>query len=303
MFAPESFPKLASPVQADWMPLFVSPIRGSSERLVAGVIVASDRDFHIEMANELGRLRCFYGDGAEAIILAMHVVREQLEHDLAEKGVNGLRSGIDIGGFEIGAKRSVEGLSLLQIGQSWMSALSSLYSKSEFYDESSEGLPPAENTQFQKVTDRLPLLVMEYVSVQRTGLVNYFNRDVVLQKRQKTSQAYEISIDFAGSKLVANFGTLRAGNIVGSINRIKRRLWDLKVDRDKETDTAFRRSHELIVQRPPANDPQITERQHKDLTEALTGLESQADQEELRLLPMSSVKEIGDHLIKMEARS
>ena len=233
----------------------------------------------------------------------MHVVREQLEHDLADKGVSGLLSDINIGGFEIGPKRSVEGSSLLQIGQSWMSALSSLYSKTEFYDEILEDLPVVENAKLQGVADRLPMLVMEYVSVQRTGLVNYFNRDVVLQKRQKTSQAYEVSIDFAGSKLVANFGTLRAGRIVGSVNIIKRRLWDLKVDRDKETDTAFHRSHELIVQRPPANDPQITERQHKDLTEALKGLESQANQEELLLRPMSSVKEIGDHLIKIEARS
>jgi hypothetical protein len=289
-------------VQAEWMPLFISPIRGSFERLVAGVIVANQSGFHIEMANELGRLHCLYGDGAEAITLAMHVVREQLEQDLARNGIDGLRSGIDIGGFEFGPIRSVEGLSLRQIGQSWMAALSSIYSKSEISDQSSETSSLVENTQLRGLTDRLPVLVMEYVSVQRAGLTNYFNRDVVLQKRQKTSQAYEVSIDFAGSKLVANFGTLRAGGIVGSVNRIKRRLWDLKVDRDKEVNSAFHRSHELIVQRPPANDPQITERQHKDLTEALKGLESQADQEELRLLPMSSVKEIGEHLIKMEAR-
>ncbi|ODP36560.1 hypothetical protein BFL28_19855 [Sphingomonas turrisvirgatae] len=109
-----------------------------------------------------------------------------------------------------------------------------------------------------------------------------------------------MSIDFTGSKLVANFGTLQVGQITRSVDLIKRRLWDLKVDRDAEATNIFRRSHEMLVQVPAANDPQVTDRQYENLQIALQALEEQADQEELRLAAFNSVAAIGERLLAFE---
>jgi hypothetical protein len=71
-----------------------------------------------------------------------------------------------------------------------------------------------------------------------------------------------VFIDFSGSFLVANFGTLLLTNRAQSVDKIKRRLWDLKVDRDKQQESMMiSRTHEMIVQHPAPDDPQITERQ------------------------------------------
>jgi hypothetical protein len=82
---------------------------------------------------------------------------------------------------------------------------------------------------------------------------------------------------------------------------IKQRLWELKVARDRDPAWPIRRQHEMIIQRPDANDPQFSLKQRDNAHEALSSLESQADQEELRLRALGSVAEIGDHVLALEA--
>ena len=116
---------------------------------------------------------------------------------------------------------------------------------------------------------------------------------------RRRTDASGVFIDFAGSKIVANFGTLTAQNAT-SINRIKRGLWDLKIDRDREP-TIHKRTHEMLVQHPSFDDPQITEKQWDKISGSLKSLEQQADQVEIRLRPLHSVKDIGEHLLEKEA--
>ena len=102
--------------------------------------------------------------------------------------------------------------------------------------------------------------------------------------------------------LCANFGTLRAGGIAPSVNVIKRRLWDLKVDRDRDPNGLLVRQHEMIVQSPRLRGSAgHGERQYANIVGGTTGLEAQADQEALRLRPLSTVAEIGEHILTAEA--
>jgi hypothetical protein len=101
--------------------------------------------------------------------------------------------------------------------------------------------------------DRLPLLIMNYFKEGRERYARHFSADL----REGADAAQQV-IDFSGSKLVANFGTLQASAISKSIHLIKRRLWDLKVERDRDP---MHRQHEMILQRPFPDDSQITERQ------------------------------------------
>jgi hypothetical protein len=83
-------------------------------------------------------------------------------------------------------------------------------------------------------TDRLPSLVLDYVTRRRPGLTEFFNETIRHDLPTRRGNVSRVIIDYAGSRLVANFGTLSVVSHAASVDRIKRRLWDLKVARDQE---------------------------------------------------------------------
>ena len=78
-------------------------------------------------------------------------------------------------------------------------------------------------------------------------------------------------------------------------------MWDLSVDKERESSSMMKRNHEMIVQAPAKNDPQISDTQYKNVIEAIRVLEAEADTNEIRLRPMTSVEQIGEHLLAAEA--
>lgn len=297
-----SFPTFARSLRAQWAPVFLTPIRGSEERLVIGVAVLSDSGFHIEAANALSRLQCLYGAQADIVIQVAAIALDELRYDLSARYAEAL---LDfrptITGVSLGSVRESEGVSLQSIGQAWMSALSSLYDADALAVAlEAEDTEATYEDRFEALAsgDRLPVLVLDYVVGERAGLAGFFRSD--LGKRPRRRSSHEVSIDFTGSKLVANFGTLQVGQISRSVDLIKRRLWDLKVERDSETAAVFRRSHEMLIQMPAPNDPQVSEKQYENLDIAKKALEEQADQEELRLEAFTSVAAIGQRVLLSE---
>ncbi|MEE8609665.1 MAG: hypothetical protein V3V60_11620 [Sphingomonas aquatilis] len=301
-FDTSSFPAFARSIRAQWAPVFLTPIRGSEERLVVGIAVLSDSGFHIEPANALTRLQCLYGAQADIVIQVAANALDEMRYDLSARHAEAL---LDfrptITGVSLGSVRVAEGVSLQSIGQAWMSALSSLYDADAVTVALEADDPEATyEERFEALTsgDRLPVLVLDYVVGERAGLAGFFKSD--LGKRPRRRRSHEVSIDFTGSKLVANFGTLQVGQISRSVDLIKRRLWDLKVERDSETAEVFRRSHEMLIQMPAPNDPQVSERQYENLDVAKKALEEQANQEELRLEAFTSVAAIGQRVLLSE---
>jgi hypothetical protein len=298
-----AFPAFGESVQARWAPVFLSPIRGSQERLVIGVAVVSDSGFHIEAANALARLQCLYGSQSDIVIQVAGVALDELRADMsvrAGEAVTDFRASIT--GISIGGFRAAEGRSLEAIGRSWMGALSSLYdAEAEVMQLDSDDPEASYEERFEALTaggDRLPKLVLDYVVEERFGLAAFFRSD--LHGKQRRHRSHEVSIDFTGSRLVANFGTLKVGQITRSVDLIKRRLWDLKVERDSETNPAFQREHEMLIQIPVQSDPQVSERQYDNLKIAHEALEEQANQEELRLEAFTSVADIGKRVLAVE---
>lgn len=182
-----------------------------------------------------------------------------------------------------------------------MSALSSLYSSSVENALSESPVLVGDAADTLRARDRLPALILHYVRDRRPGLDGFFSEEIREEHMRRRANASAIYIDFAGSKIVANFGTLSATHHVASVDRIKRRLWDLKVDRDNEKGGLLQRDHEMIVQHPAKSDPQFSEKQLTRMEEALAALEQQADQEEIRFRPMNTIDQIGDHLLAKEA--
>jgi hypothetical protein len=261
---------------------------------------------HLEAANALRRLECLYGKSAQTAVFAAQVAFDELRSDVSARGLAALKdpkpimSGISIGEISEGEASSVQ-----QVASSWMSALSSLYSPQEVAVlEAQVPVAMAEEEEYdRRVADRLPILVMDYVIGQRPGLEDFFSSEVRAHKdKRRRRNSHEVFIDFSGSHIVANFGTLLVNNRAQSVDKIKRRLWDLKVDRDRQKDTLMSRMHEMIVHHPAYDDPQITDRQIGNIMGALESLEKQADQEELRLRSLTSVSQIGDHVLRSETR-
>ena len=299
----EAFPTFKCSVRARWAPVLLSPIDGSLERLVIGIAVVSDDDFHLELANALDRLRCLYAREAEGVVYAIQVAAERLRNDLAVRAIDALlHPKIGVSSVTIGDLREAEGISLEMIGASWMRSLSSLYQDAGLHVHHELPALVAEAALPREQGDRLPALVFGYVAEHRDSLVQYFRSDLRLQKvRRMTGRSHEVMIDFSGSRVVANFGTLQSGGIARSMNLIKRRLWDLKVERDREASSLSHRLHEMILQAPASDDPQVTPKQLANINEALCALEQQADQEELRLRALPTVTAIGNHLLQLEA--
>ncbi|WP_441869137.1 hypothetical protein [Phaeovulum sp. W22_SRMD_FR3] len=298
------FPTIDRGVRALWAPVLLEPIAGSYERLVVGVVAVNSDGFHLELANVLSRLNCLYGESAAAAVTAVQIAGKCLQHDLAQRSRDAiLQPESAVSGVVIGECREAEGFSLEQMASSWMAALSSLYDATLGQD--ALVLAPEPDlmvaSEASSISDRLPFLVCDYVRSQREGYSRFFSRDLQEGRaRRKKGASHQVVIDFAGPKLVANFGTLRAGSLTSSIHLIKRRLWDLKVERDRETQEAFKRSHEMILHRPSMDDPQVTDQQQANISEALQALEMQADQEDLRLLTLNSVPAIGERLLRYD---
>lgn len=296
------FPTNAGFVRAKWAPLLLRPILGSPEQLVIGVAAVNETGFHLERANCFTRLTCLFSVEANSAILAAQAALDALDADLSSRSQAAVIEYRPIfSGVVMGQVGEAEGQSLRSIASIWMASLSSLYTASSQLALVSEDFVPVDSPELVRPRDRLPALVLDYVTSKRPGLDKFFSDEIREQHVRRRVNASAVYIDFAGSKIVANFGTLSATHHVASVDRIKRRLWDLKVDRDNEKSGLARRDHEMIVQHPSKADPQFSERQIDRMEQALAALEQQADQEEIRFRPMNTIDQIGDHLLAKEA--
>lgn len=296
------FPTNAGFVRAKWAPLLLRPILGSPEQLVIGVAAVNEAGFHLERANSFARLTCLFSQEANTAILAAQAALDAFEADLSSRSLAAIIEYHPIfSGVVLGQVGDAEGQSLKTIAYTWMVSLSSLYSPRSEMALASEAVTDADAAEIARPRDRLPALVLDYVTSKRPGLDKCFSEEIREQHARRRANASAIYIDFAGSRIVANFSTLSATHHVASVDRIKRRLWDLKVDRDNEKSELSRRDHEMIVQHPPKNDPQFSEKQIDRMEQALAALEQQADQEEIRFRAMNTINQIGDHLLAKEA--
>lgn len=299
---PSEFPSFAHSVKAKWAPVLLEPIAGSYERFVIAVAVVGSNGFHVEAANALEKLECFYADDASGVSYAIELAITHLQQDLAKRAGRAISEPSPlISGVSFGDCRDAEGPSLAAIGASWMQVMSSLYRGDAQFD----GDEIASNRvvaidDFRDRNDRLPVLVMDYVKQKRVGLVDYFSDEIQKGKTRNRSNS-NVVVDFSGPKVVANFGTLHAGKVGRSVTVIQQRLWHLKVDRDRSDAALFRRQHEMLVYRPGLHDPLVTERQQANLSEAVQELIRQADTEDLRMVAFSSVDEIGNRILTAEA--
>jgi len=297
----ESFPGVFETQRGRWAPIYLSPILGSPERLIIAVVAVNDTGFHIEAANSLKKLECLYGRAAETAIFASEVALNELRSLLSDRGKEALTEGaLVFSGVNVGAVSDGEARSLPDLARTWMAALSSLYRY-----EAAELVQRAPIEQIDDGVgpqDRLPLLVLDHVNSIRPALGNYFSEEIRLQlRRRPKSKIAGVSIDFSGPKLVANFATLQANTQATAVDRIKRKMFDLKVRRDEDGRLLPQRLHEMIVFTPPRESLSLNERQLERLDDALYELTFQSSREGFNFRAMHGVPDIGARLLLLES--
>lgn len=300
------FPTPAAQVRAKWAPIYLEPIMGSGERLTIGVAVVSDGGFVVLGANKLSRLQCLYGNAGAGVAFLAEAALEALKYDIADRNLDALLDPHPpIAGLHLGSLRDGAGMSLNEIAEMWLPGLSSLAIASErnLALANAETAEAVADSLARQNTDRLPLLVAKEVLAIRPRLESFFRPDIRPDTGAKRGvKSHKVNIDFTGSNIVANFCTLYGSSPFKAAKEIKTRLWDLKVDRDGAGKLVpAHRQHELLVFRPNNNDPNFSDKQLANVDEALMELESQADQEEIRLRPLLSVKDMADRILQAEA--
>lgn len=297
------FPRVNQAVQCSWAPIYIEPLMGSGERLTIGVVGANMEAFYLARANRLERLNCLFEDSAGAVIFAAETALDAFEAVLAEQGLHAMKDPQWLfDSVSLGAVQHVRGPSVREVATMWLAFSSTLHQAPVATEDALLAMTAVGHRlgdEIEPIRDRLPKLVFDYVISRRPGLSRAF-RQVTGEPRPRR-RSHEVSIDFYGSGLVANIGTLVAGGIGSSVERIKRKMWDLKVARDLNRSPMLQLHHEMLVQRPANDDPQISQRQFDNLQAAIDDLEKQADTEEIRFRPLTTVQEIGEHILRAEA--
>ena len=302
------FPEPPALIRCICAPILIEPLQGSEERLAIGVVVISGKDSTVVYASGLEKLSCLFGDEAEALILSSRANLHAMSDDVMRRGHDALeKPNFPFQGAYIGNVEQVVGRSVDEVGERWMRSFGSLWQPrnqyiSQMAPETSYAMAKKDDYDIGELQtkDRLPRLVYDYIIERNQSVATRF-RSVIQVGHSARQPASRTVIDFAGSKIVANIGTLRSRQRSQSVLILTKKLWDLVVNREKQgglfTDAT---QYELLVHVPKDNDPEYTPRQIGNIKGDLEALTEQADREKLRLRGMTSVDEIGDHILKAE---
>ncbi|OWK23967.1 hypothetical protein AJ87_26630 [Rhizobium yanglingense] len=248
------------------VPVMYSPLLGSPESFVIGAVCYDGRGIHLERANSLSRLECFYGQQSIGAIVAIEFALDDLSEAIKSADFSLGRYRPSVSGLAFGEEERVEGRSLQEVSSSWMTAMSSLYRRTELdiiqlpvSDVSP--VAPRKNSE----TENLKQL-FDYTVQRQPSLMAAFNRDLFSARRRRANSPQTVFIDFSGTRLVANFGILTPRHYSAAIDRIKRQMWDLKIARDQDRDGPAPREHEMIVQHPESSSFVLDRRRRRFLT-------------------------------------
>lgn len=289
----QNFPSPSKAMKADWAPIILEPIEGSCERLVVGIAAVSDDKILIQPANSLARLRCLYGVRSGGVIEIVTLALSHMQDVFFERGRSAFELGGLFSGVHLGDIRKGEGQSLEELAGAWLSTLSSLHDSSA----TGQSVFAGHSASVAAVQGADPIggQILRIVAKRDPDLGSYFDRRIIEGRmRRRSAKVQDPIIDFAGKRLIANFELVRSDRLTPSIDAIKRRMWDLKVDRDNRSDSR-RLRHEMLVR------TMVLDKSRADVvSEAMGDLEKQADQQSIRFETFNSPEKMADRVLEIE---
>lgn len=295
-FNASSFPSLQGRDEALWAPIFITPIAGSPERLVAAVAVVSAQERFISVATGLEKLRCLYGANSQVILAATHSALAEFEAELKDRGKEAIsvphqRTGI----ITVGEARRVAANELKGMALNWLRTISSLHDSFALQVMSGNELVSRKPR-----GEQLPASVWDFAVRKKSPIRHYFNASIKDRSRRGAPLS-KVDLDYQGQRVIANFSTIRPyiTDVRGEFNRMTRRLWELDVSQVRaghyDSDAVL---YELIIQKPILED---FHGQADRIANALEDLKGQADEKNLILRQFDNAQQIVEHLESKEA--
>ncbi|SEI74962.1 hypothetical protein SAMN05421762_2791 [Pseudooceanicola nitratireducens] len=294
-FSASSFPSLQGRDEALWAPIFLTPIAGSPERLVAAVAVVSGEERYISVATGLEKLRCLYGENSQLILAATHAALAEFEAELKDRGRIALTTPLQQGGIiSVGEARRVAANDLKSMALNWLRTISSLH------DNFALQVMPGNDIAPRKPRgEQLPASVWDFAVRKKSPISNYFNASI-RDRSRRGAPLSRVDLDYQGKRVIANFSTIRSyvADVRGEFNRMTRRLWELDVSQVRaghyDSDAVI---YELIIQKPVLEDFQ---NRADRISNALEDLKGQADEKNLVLRQFDNAGQIVEHLERKE---
>lgn len=293
------FPTLKGQKDVLWAPIFVCPIMGSPERLIAAIAVAGEKNHLIASAGGLEKLRCLYGSNADLIIAALQAEISDLDAEMSVRKENAL---ISTNGnyhiISIGDVRESSAKNLRDFASNWLGSISSLHNVHAH--ELQLVINQEKEAKKSKARgDALPRDVFKIAVKNHSKISDFFSQSIRSGKSKRTSMS-DIKVDFRGQKVVANFTAIRpVVDIRREFDRVFKRLWELDVTQARsghqESDAV---KYELLIQKPNIK---LLEKEGNKINKALEELASQADDKNLMLRQFSNAKDMVQHLEAREA--
>lgn len=302
-----AFPPVDQYKPAKWAPIYIEPVAGSGERLLIGVAAISEAGAVVKRAY-LKKLDCLFGEAAVTLVRICEISLLAIEDDLGRRGEAALlepRS--KLSGVYIAPPMNALALSADALADQWLHSLSSLSRGASAPDiEISDP-----DTEAEAVSDSLiplPRLVHDAVVMREPALARYFRSDLrpsARGERRPRPRAFDVRVDYSGSRIVANIATLASPRPVLLAKGLKQKLWDLDASRGRRVSpNAFNlqdiRGHELLLLRPMALNGAEADVLAPRMAEMLDALTQQADPLEIRVRSLPTVDVMAQHILTVE---
>lgn len=284
-----------------WAPVLFAPNPDTADRLVIAVVAVNEAGFYVAQADAAKKLSCLFGSAAATALMVQRATVRALKQDLATRGLAAIKdASLSFSGVSIGKIREGEAATMNALATSWLVATSSLHTAPNRVPAETDDPVEAVVAAIEAHADneRLPVLVYKAVEEAEPSLGSYFSADIRSRaKRTPRPAPQKVFIGFAGSRVVANFATLKPTKPRGMVDHIKRLMWDLAQHQDDDAgmmrDT---RTHQMIVFHRDEGDPDFEPSKAVILQEMLHDLREQGAKDGIGVEPRSSVASIAQHV-------
>lgn len=270
---------------AKWRPLFWEPVLGTGERLMAGVIVQLAGETAVRRVIRDDVLDSLYGAAAarprglieEALSLCKTVVEAG-----GDAGISLLET--PILGLHPGAYRETDAVGIADAIRQAVLLYSSL-AQTDIADEDDDG-----TLQPEEVNRRFATEVRDSVLQQAPELARFFNRPASLHQGGSL-----VRFGFLSETAVMHFSTVSAVRQSASVSYARAKLWELA--RAKEFANLPKAA--LVTAVPRADDPTLGTKQRSKLATNLREIEREADDGEIRFLPVDSIQRATERVLEL----
>lgn len=272
---------------AKWRPLFWEPVEGTGERLMAGVVIQMGGELVVRRVIRDDVLDSLYGaDSSRPRVLieeALGMLRRIVEAG-GDTGLSLLET--PILGLHPGPARQTDAIGIGDAIRQAVLLYSSL-AQTDIADEEDDG-----TVQPEEVNRRFATEVRDAVLLQAPALARFFNRPASLHQGGSL-----VRFGFLSDTAVMHFSTVSAVRQSASVSYARAKLWELT--RAKEF--ANLRTAALVTAVPRADDPTLGSKQRSKLATNLREIEREADDGEIRFLPVDTVELAAERVLELSA--